>query len=312
MKKISHWKLIALFGALVVVFAAVRIFRSPMLEGNLPLRLTEIDSSKVTEFIIIPAKGMNEEVRVVRSEGWKLKRGSETLRAEQGIATNTMRMLIGLRPDRVVSKKKSKWNDFQVGDSTGTHVKLMAGNTVMTNLWIGRSGFTQTPGQQYGGKSFTYVRLDGEEEVFAVEGFLDAQFNRRFDDWRDKSFMRLQRDSVDKVSFRYPADSSFILEKRMGNWMIGNQPADGAAVTAFLGGLEYKNMGSFAGQAPAGNAEIVVTLGNGNKQVGLIEAWPGMGSWIVRSAHQPDIFFSTEGGAMKDITWGKKKFLPKP
>lgn len=312
MKKTSHWKLIALFGALVVVFAAVRIFRSPMLEGNLPLRLTDIDSAKVTEFVIIPAKAMNEEIRVVRSEGWKLKRGSEILRAEQGIASNTMRMLMGLRPDRVVSKKKGKWNEFQVGDSTGTHVKLMAGNKVMTNLWIGRSGFTQSPGQQYGGKSFTFVRLDGDDEVFAVEGFLDAQFNRRFDDWRDKSFLRLQRDSVDKVSFRYPADSSFVLEKRMGTWMIGNQPADGAAVTAFLGGLEYKNMGSFALQAPAGNADIVVTLGNGNKQVGLIEAWYGMGNWIVRSAHQPDIFFSTEAGAMKDITWGKKKLLLKP
>lgn len=312
MKKTSHWKLIALFGALVVVFAAVRIFRSPMLEGNLPLRLTEIDSAKVTEFIIVPAKAMNEEVRIVRSEGWKLKRGSEILRAEQGIASNTMRMLVGLRPDRVVSKKKGKWNEFQVGDSTGTHVKLLAGNKVMTNLWIGRSGFTQSPGQQYGGKSFTYVRLDGDDEVFAVEGFLDAQFNRRFDDWRDKSFLRLKRDSVDKVSFRYPADSSFVLEKRMGTWVIGNQPADGATVIAFLGGMEYKNMGSFAAQAPEGNADIVVSLENGNKQVGLIEAWHGMENWIVRSAHQPDIFFSTEASAMKDITWGKKKFLLKP
>lgn len=311
MKKISHWKLIALFGALLVIFTAVRIFRSPTLEGNMPDRLTDFDSARVTELIIVPARAVNEEVHFVRAGGWKLKNGDQTLRAEQGAASNSLRMLMSLKPDRVVSKKKSKRNEFQVGDSTGTQIKVMAGNSVMANLWIGRSGFSQNPGQQYGGNSFTYVRLDGEEEVFAVEGFLDAQFNRRLDDWRDKSFMRLKRDSADKITFRYPADSSFVLEKGTGNWMIGNQQADEAAVGSFISGLEYKNLKTFADVVPAGNAGIVITIEKGTKIVGLIEAWPGVERWIVRGSHQSDTFFSTEVGEMKDVTLGKKKFLSK-
>ncbi|MBY0435815.1 MAG: DUF4340 domain-containing protein, partial [Cyclobacteriaceae bacterium] len=207
MKNANNLKLIALLGGLVLIFVAIRVFRSPSLESNLPKTLATIDSTKVTA-IIIKSPRAQSEIKLARSgKRWELKSGDRTGRLEQGGAITALRSLMDLQPQRIVSKRKEKWNDFQVGDSTGTRVTVMEGDDVEADLWIGKTGFTPAPGNngQFGGSGFTHVRLNGENEVYTVDGFLEGQFNRGFNDWRDKRFTRLLRDSVDKIVFRYPA-----------------------------------------------------------------------------------------------------------
>ena len=311
MKNASPWKLAALLGGLVLVFAAVKIFRSPTLEGNLPEYLTKIDSAAVTELIVSAPKTNYEEVRLVKSGGWKLKQGDISLRAEQGAGVNAVRMLMDLKPMRVATKRKEKWNEFSVGDSTGTRVRVMRGGDTEADLWIGRAGFSQVPGQQYGGSTFTYVRLEGDTEVYAVDGFLEAQFNRSFNDWRDKSFLRLKRDSITRIRFRYPADSSFVLERVAGKWMMSNQPADSAAATSFLGAMEYRNVSSFSGNNPAGSPLMVISFEQEAKTLATVEAWPSEGNWTIRSSHQPDTFFEADVPTRRDVFVGPSKFATK-
>ena len=93
MKKANNWKLIALFGVLVVIFVTTRIFLSPKLEGNLPTNLTDIDSAKVTELIIAPGKDRNGEIRLVRTKKWKLQKGKITWRLEQGAGDRKIRVV---------------------------------------------------------------------------------------------------------------------------------------------------------------------------------------------------------------------------
>lgn len=308
MKKIDPWKLAVILLSLVVVFIAVRKFRSPQLEGNLPASLADIDTAAVTELRINPAKDRSQTVRLTKTGGWKLMKGEQTLRLEQGAGSNTLRVLTNLKPERVVSKRKEKWNEFNVGDSTGTRVQVMDGSSVVADLIIGRSGFGQTATQSYGGPAFTYIRVQGEEEVYAIGGFLDAQFNKALDDWRDKSFMRLKKDSVTRISFQYPGDSSFVLEKFGSTWMNQSVRVDSVEVKSFLGSLEYKNASAFAPMAPAGVASVRITVEQSGKTLGTIEAWPADGNWTVRSSHQPETFFLFDATAKKDVFVGRKKF----
>jgi hypothetical protein len=312
MKKIDPWKLAAILLGLVLVFMAVRKFRSPRLEGNLPATLVVVDTTEVTELVITPAKSRQSPVRLSKAGGWKLLRGEQALRLEQGAATNALRTLTLLKPERMVSKRKEKWNEFNVGDSTGTRVQIMGGSSVLADIVIGRSGFNQSAAQPYGGSAFTYIRLQDEAEVYAINGFLDAQFNKPADDWRDKSFMRLKKDSVTRVGFRYGADSSFVLEKLRGKWTMGGTPVDSAEVKTFLSGMEYRNATAFAAIAPAGSPSISVTLEQGSKILGTLEAWPMEGSWIVRSSHQPETFFAMDAAARKDVFATRKRFAGKP
>jgi hypothetical protein len=309
MKKINNWMLMALLGGLILVFIGIRTFLSPRLESNLPQRLTEIDSAKVTSLVILPAKARNSEIQLVRkAQKWELKSGDRTGHLEQGGAVAALRLLTALKPQRIVSKKKEKWIEFQVDDSTGTHVKVLANQNTEADVWIGRTGFSQ--GGVMNGTSFTYVRLNGEKEVYAVEGFLEAQFNRDFNGWRDKSFLRIKRDSIDRIVFHYPSDSSYTLEKRMGKWTSSTQIADSVSVTSYLAGLEFKNLSGFAEVAPAGEAPLTVTFEKKGYPQARVEAWPSTGSWTLRSSHQPDTYFSDMGPhVVQDLLAGRKKFI---
>ena len=310
MKNANNWKLIALLAGLVLIFFAVRIFRSPTLESNLPENLTDIDTTKVTELVVTPAKDRSAEIRLVKTANtWELRKGDQVAHLEMGGGVTALRSIMNLKPQRIMSKKKEKWNDFSVGDSTGTRVKVMAGNSVKADLWIGRIGFTQNAGGNFSQGAFTHVRLNGDNDVFAVEGFLDGQFNRVFNDWRDQRFIRIKRDSIDKITFRYPADSSFVLERRNGKWMLGPDPADSAAVSSYLAGLEYKNLNSFNDHVPTGGAVAEISFENHTKVVVKVEGWPQAGPWTFRSSEQPDTFFSSEGSSvMKDVWRGFKTF----
>lgn len=309
MKKIDPWKLAVILLSLVVVFIAVRKFRSPQLEGNLPSTLAEIDTAEVTEIIITPAKDINQPVRLAKAGGWKLMKGEQSLRLEQGAGPNTLRVLTNLKPERMVTKRKEKWNEFSVGDSTGTRVQVMAGSSVVADLIFGRSGFGQTATQSYGGPGFTYIRVRDEEEVYAIGGFLDAQFNKAADDWRDKSFMRLKKDSITRISFRYLGDSSFVLDKVGGKWVGPGATLDSMEVKSFLGGMEYRNATMFAALAPAGPATVSISLEQSGNVVGTIEAWPADGNWTVRSSHQPETFFLMDAAGRKDVFVGRGRFI---
>jgi len=312
MKKTDPWKLAVILLGLVLIFIAVRKFRSPMLEGNLPVTLAEIDTADVTELIITPAKARQQPIRMTKAGGWKLINGEQTLRLEQGAGPNMLRVLTTLKPERMVTKREEKWDEYSVGDSSGTRIQVMAGSATEADLIIGRSGFTPPQNQGYGGSGFTYIRIHDEAEVYAVTGFLEAQFNRALDEWRDKSFTRIKMDSVTDISFRYPGDSSFVVQKVNGTWTSNTRLVDSVAVKAYLSGLEYRNAAAFAATAPVGSPAVVMTLSGKGKVRGTLEAWPGEGTWIVRSSQQPETFFALDAAARKDVFVGPGRFVTRP
>jgi len=216
-----------------------------------------------------------------------------------------------MRPQRMVSKRKDKWNEYQVGDSTGTRVQVKIGEDVEADLVIGRSGFAQTATASYGGAAYTYVRKFDEPEVYAVSGFFDAQFNRVLNDWRDKSFTRIKKDSVTRVTFHYSADSSFVVERGNKMWMISGNPVDSLQWNAYLSGLEYKNANLFAPIAPAGMPPVSIQVEKNGKLQATIEAWPGESNWTARSSHQPETFFSLDESTRKEVFAGRSRFTLK-
>jgi len=313
MKNASNWKLIGVLAVLAGVFLVVKLFRSPLRETNIPQQLTTVDTTAVTEIIILPARQPGTEIHLQRSgKIWKLAAGEKSGHLEQGAGPTALASLMNLHPDQIVSRRRAKWNDFNVGDSTGTRVRILAGEDVMADLWIGRTEFkpSATGGMFEGGGS-TYVRVQGEEEVYAVPAFLDGQFNRPFDDWRDKTFTRIKRDSIDRIAFQYPADSSFVLERR-GGWFMGSSPADSSRVAAYLNGLEYKNVNSFAKESIQGDAPVKIEFQKRSRTVATLEAWPSGSSWTIHSSYQPDTYFTIEGlNAQKDVWKGRKEFTKK-
>lgn len=309
MKNVNPWKLAAVFGTLILIFAALKVFRSPGLQSNMPGNLVEFDSAQITDLIIIPAK-KRDEIRLTRAGNWRLIQNNQTLRLEQGAGVNALRMLTVLKPERIMSRKKEKWDEFGVGDSTGTRVRVMNGTSTEADIMVGRSAYNQMAGQRYGGTSYTFVRLTGESEVYAVEGFLDAQFNRGLDDWRDKSLLRIKKDSVFRISFQYPADSGFVVEKVGSMWIASSQQADSAKVKSYLGGLEYKNGTLFASSIAPGSPTATITFHTRKGIAATLDGWfTPAGTWILRSSLQPESAFVFDQAAMRDMFRGSRSFV---
>ncbi|MFN8342475.1 MAG: DUF4340 domain-containing protein [Cyclobacteriaceae bacterium] len=312
MKKLNNKILIAVLLALVGLFAASRFFRSGRLETNLPAELMAVDTSAVTEILVYPNAEKNQEVKLVRNGGqWLVKMGDRSSAVEKGSVSGAIGYFTHLKPMRLITRNQSRWNEFSVGD-TSTRVKFMKGADVLADVRIGRIGFNQQPGQQQfnPGGIFTHVRLSDDKAVYAVEGFLESAFNRPYNDWRDKTLLRLSASQVTRISFRYPADSSFVLEKREKKWWLGSQQADSTKVKSFLSGLEYKNASEFAEDfKPNGEATARLELTGPGGAIGILEAWKREADWVIRSSQQPDVLFGSRGIGFEQLMQGKKKFL---
>lgn len=315
MKNLNNKTLIIILIALAGIFVLVRLFRTPALESNLKKELVALDTSKVTLIKVWPGSEKGGELQFIKgSMRWTIKKGDKQYNLEQGSANSLLNYMVKLVPQKMATRKKEKWNDYQVGDST-TRVQFLAGNDVLADVHIGRVGFDQNAmrqmqqQQQFGGGgmsgAFTYVRLDGEDEVYTVEGFLESSFNRSLNDWRDKALLRIKKDQVVKVSFHYP-DSGFVADKRDKKWWIGNAPADSIKFNAYLNQLEFKNASAFADDfSPVRQPDISLNIDGANGPLATLQAWKREGDWVVASTHQAGVYFSTEGSGIFNTVFEK-------
>lgn len=309
MKKLNNKILIIVLLVLAGVFTLSRVFRASTRESNLRHELVNLDTAAVTEIKIYPNAEKNREVKLVREgKNWSVQMDSRSAAVEQGAAHAAMNYFIHLKPLQMISKKKTKWKEFNVGD-TSTQVKFMKGSEVLADVRIGRIGFNQQAGQQFNaGGVFTYVRLSDEQEVYSVEGFLESSFNKSFNDWRDKAFLRVKKDMITRVEFQYPADSGFVVEKKDKTWWVGEKVADSVKVKNFLSQLEYKNATTFADDfSPAGSANLSIQINNASGTLATVEAWKRAEDWAVTSSHQRGVYFSSKG--LESVIEKRKYFL---
>jgi hypothetical protein len=69
------------------------------------------------------------------------------------------------------------------------------------------------------------------------------------DEYRDQALIRSSSSSWSRLSFFYPADSSFVLEKMGDFWTIGGKAVDSMKVVNFLRSLERLSSSDFYNQA---------------------------------------------------------------
>jgi Domain of unknown function (DUF4340) len=313
MRKISNKILIVALLALVALFLLAKVFRSPGLESNLRKGLVKVDSSAVTEIRILPSNAREQVVRLFKSgKNWTVEKDNLKFEADTASVKSILEMLSHVDAERMISRKKEKWETFNVGEKS-TNVSVYNGSDQIANIHFGKSGFNQSSPGGYGG-AYTYVRLSDEDEVYLVDGFYESTFNRTFSDWRNKAFMRLQRDLITKVSFNYPGDSSFVLEKIDSAWLANGRPTEQNKVEAYLGHLAYKNLNTFVdGFNPAVNPDIIIQAEGAGAVLGTIEGWKSDSGWTLHSSLQKEIYFSSSGSTVNaEVLVGLKNFLPTP
>jgi len=254
--------LLALVGAYVFITSADK----KKGERNFKTELVDIDIDNATKVVIKSAK--NDTPLELNKEGdnWMvtLEDGSK-VQAMDNAVESTFKELEGIKTSQLAAKSTDKWAEYKVDDQ-GTNVEVYEGSNKALDIIIGKFDIDpqslQQQGGQFGGQSqpkFTsYVRLQGENEVFAVKGFYESLNSQTADNYRDKAMFKANREDISKVNFNY-TDSAYQLVLADSLWIINDKPADSTKVAQYLNTLSTITGSQFLNK-PSGSSIATIAV----------------------------------------------------
>lgn len=237
---------------LLVIWVSVRNKSNSTIGRNRTFtsQLTDFDTSGVTAITIFPKLG-GEMMDLTKTGGkWKIDISGKKYNADEGAVKNMLHELKTLTAQRIAANNESKWAEFEATDSAATRVQLLSGKKIVADVYLGKFSYkppkNQNPymQQQQQGTMTSYVRPADESKVYAVEGLIAMTFNRRAADFRDRTIVRVNKESLNKLTFNQP-DGNYSLTKEGNNWMIDGLVADSASVADYLSSIAYLSNSNF-------------------------------------------------------------------
>ena len=300
MKRSNNKILLIVLIVLSSGFVLTKVFHAPSRERNLDEKILTLDTSQVSAIYISPAIQDSAQIRLIRfGSDWKVEMRARSANSEKSQVKNALSILGTIRADRVLTRNKEKWSSYHV-DTTGTFVKVILDSNNAKEFWIGK--------MDTGGSC---IRLEGHNEVYAIEGTLEPVFNKHFNDWRDKTFVKLQPEKISKITFDYPADTGFIVNKPGHSWEIGNNKADSSKVQSYLNKFKSRSLRDFADDfKPLTKPAYTITLNSGSDVI-TVHGWKIQDDrWVLNSSQQAGVYFSSSDSSfIRSLFVGKKGFL---
>lgn len=302
-KKINNRILLIVLLGLVAVLVLTRLLTYKRSVRTLDTELVGIDTAAVTSMILYPKAEHGSKLVFDRNgTNWTVSKDERSASADASAVRRSLAALLNMKTERLVSRAKDKWSDYSVNDSLGTRVEIREGKKKTLDLVLGRFDYKPPPGgyQGYGQNQVTgvtYVRKAGQNEVYAVEGFLGMNFNQNFNTWRNQNLLNLSTSKLSKIVYDYPADSGFIAQKSANGWMVAGLSADSTAMAKFLSSISRKRSSEFVDDyKPPASPDYQVTFEGENMTPIQIKAYRrGENDFILNSSINPESWFHSQG-----------------
>jgi hypothetical protein len=239
-RKLSARTLIIVLTLLLLIIAGV--FINDKMKGDRTFRaeIYKVDTANITA-IHISRMNEKEKLTLLKEENiWKVNTNNATYRADNNMVQNVLAELSAMKVESVVASEKSQWHEYNVSDSVGTLVSIDENGEEVVSFVVGRFSYSQTANTNpYGGKPnvSTFVRVQNDDNVYSVSGFLSMAFNRTANDFRNKLIVPDNKQNWEKLTFTYPADSSYTLLKSGKNWILNGKVCDSTRIEGFLSSL---------------------------------------------------------------------------
>lgn len=316
--KMNNKTLVIVLATLIGVFVMVKVFRSLRLESTMGRGLIEkIDTAKVNCIYLYPSSEKGSEIKLTREgNGWMVQKGKIKAEAEESSVRSLLTEMAGLKIDQLIARGKDKWKENFVDDSSGSKIKLYRDKKLLLEMVVGKFNY-QPPRQQsyyYGGgiSGNTSVRIGKSKDVYAVSGFLAYSINQPFNNWRRQNFIRLDKVKVSKITFAYPADSSFTIEKKDTVWYLDSKAIEKKKVEDFLDKISWKTNNAFVDDyTPSGSPYYQMTVEGKDMASLTVSAYKrGENDFVLHSSQNPKSYFSSpRNGMVSEIYPRKEDFL---
>jgi hypothetical protein len=291
--KLTTPKLLIILVVLVGIFAVVRLTGNKERSKSYRTELVTIDTAAISRIVVSGAEG---DTRVSKMDGqWFVETEYGKKPAMVGTVKSMFTNLMNIEPSRLAARDESKWKDFSV-DSTGTRVQLFEGEENVLDIVLGRFG---VEGQR---QFYTYVRLFEESDTYVAENFMKMSVDLDADGFRDNRIIRLEKDSLNTISFNYP-DSSIVLSKIDNKWFKGSVEADSAETAQYISSLSFITSKEFRDNTDLITPDLNVTFGFTDRPEIQLSAYRRDGGWIIQSTEN-------KGEAWSDQSQFDKIFVP--
>lgn len=306
--KLSNKTLIIVFVVLLAIVVIFMIHDSEHGERSFRSNLVNIDTSNVTSIDIYP-KATNHKVVRIFKEGkeWKVTLSDKkTALVPMSKIRGLFTQLLAFKPIGVAAQKKDKWHEFQV-DSAGTRIKVYEGNKKTLDMTIGKFTYHRPRSMS------TYVRVANDNNVYEVMGFMSYEFNHNANYYRDDRVINDNSANWNKLTFTYPADSSYQLVKVKNKWEVNGKQADSAKVANYLNTVSRITDPNFIDNPSSSLLRKVkynLTIQTSSLGAITVSAYADTSNIAVNSTQFPDTYFDgKKADFWKRIYVGKEKFF---
>lgn len=239
----SHSKWLLFFFVLALgVYGALQYWergRGPEFETS----LVRIDTAAVAN-IRVRRPVAKESFTLKRVEGrWIATQAHVNVKALAEPVATMLAALSRIESRYIAAQQRSAWEEYGVAEEAAVHLIVELADGRKEELIIGRVDDENDERQVV-----AFVRLAGQEVVYAVEGAPWLKVKTAFADYRPRHLLRLAAD--DRILFfreQFP-DTLFTYRRGGGGWLVNEQPpADSQAVESYLATLrELDGAAAFA------------------------------------------------------------------
>ena len=177
-RKVSFRVLLYILIALTCLTVISQIAKKMNGERTFRSELAAFDTARVTNLAISDVKNGNKSIELIKTgNGWKMKANGREYSTDMNYIKSMIWELTQLKAERIAATGRNKWKEFEVTDSIALRVTVKGKSRTLADLLVGKFSY-QPPSNPYDqqGKMTSYVRIAGEKEVYAVNGFLQDEF----------------------------------------------------------------------------------------------------------------------------------------
>lgn len=301
----NNKKLIIVFAALLGLYLLSRLIFSDR-ERTFDPQIVQLDTATVSEIRLFPKAEDGNQITLSKSEkGWTASQGDKSFYTPYNKVSNILSQLSSIRSERIVSKAKEKWPEYEV-DEQGSRVEVFAKDKKVADFVVGTFKFDQATRT-----ASSYLRPSDEDDVHLVDGFITMSFNQQFDAFRNSQLVKLNREDVLKITQTMGGEAYAISKNPAdGLWYLGGmEQLDSTTAAQYIGQITNVFGSEFADGEPAGEpVRVLEIMANNLVSPVILSCYSVVDTsrpFVVHSSANPENWFASDSAGLYTRLFGK-------